>query len=367
MIPTPKQQYNMIFSKDALSSIIPYLTARDILNLSLICKQSKELVEESTEIEVRRLISEEDWQHKWRGLQDRHSVTVVPSVKGTNAYQLIYSKIDNVNVSWIDIYHSLEQMKSGLIFHRFIGPAYPLHGIIDPRITPNLAFPKQKPSYGGLKYHQNNLNMIEMKKIRRSNEVKEVIVNSVGVCNNVMANGRHYAEVTVLKGGNIGPGIMKSISDDEDERLASDELDGGVEDTPDFNDGGLMNFVIYYEQEIGTINLFGINCAEHRDARLSWYDKGDVIGMLFDFDLDCLLLFINGRHVSQVDNPYNLQTLFGPNLQHPNGQHFSWAVAITQLNEHTDRFMEMPPSSRAIVKIEEKSPPLHVLKYLGED
>ena len=45
----------------------------------------------------------------------------------------------------------------------------------------------------------------------------------------------------------------------------------------------------------------------------------------------------------------------------------SWAVAITQLNEHTDRFMEMPTSSRAIVKIEEKSPPLHVLKYLGED
>ena len=203
------------FSEDTLYNITSYLTSHDIVNLALTCKHfggkpagvsadvsSKKrkvktntanvessserqwsLMEEMAKRRVDDTMKGVDWQEKWRG---------------TDVYKQLTTR--ESKDSWIRVDKCIRQMSSKLVFHRLFGSG-----------GAGVGYMGKNPSCIGMKFGEVLPNEIH------TGEVD--MTNSIAVCQDIMTEGRHYAEFTILQEGYVAPGIMHPIKNCHDALL----------------------------------------------------------------------------------------------------------------------------------------------------
>lgn len=326
------------FSEDTLFAITSYLTSVDILNVALTCRHfggkpggvsagvsSKKrkaknntanvesssgrqwtLMEEMAKRRIDETKKDIDWQEKW---------------EGTDVYKLTRRKGSE---SWIRVDNCIQKMSSALVFHRLIGSGG-----------------------AGVGYIRKNPSHIEMKSTRevipdeRFSHPDDfpTMVNSIAVCQDVMTEGRHYAEFTVLQEGWITPGIMQPIRSCYDATF--------VKRIPLCEAGGWLNILRSYSHvsyshrwnDVSTSHRFFGEDSDDTPFTIVFQPKGTVIGLLLDLDTDMLQMYVNGEMRYQFEDGYS-------------GGQYSWATLISRTND-----------DRGAVKVERGTPPPLVVYY----
>jgi len=322
------------FSEDTLYNITSYLTSHDIVNLALTCKHfggkpagvSADVSSKKRKVKTNTANVESSSERQWPLMEEmakrrvddtKKNTNWQEKWKGTDAYNLITSR-KNTD-SWIRIDNCIQKISSELVFNRFFGSGG-----------------------GGVGYMGKNPSCIEMK------PAGEVIpdghmVNSIAICQDIMTEGRHYAEFTVLQEGWIAPGIMYSITNGHDASL--------VKDISLYQDRGWKGTLQSYRQlcERQEWNEDRYPYRSHEffgEDYLNWtpgqriapegilfQPKGTVIGILLDFDEDILLMFVDGVIHAEFCGGHS-------------GGQYSWATLISRTN-----------GDRGIVKVERGIPP----------
>jgi len=187
------------------------------------------------------------------------------------------------------VHHRLHLLCTTLVFHRFIG-----RGIT--YVKRNLAHVQAKSSseaiYSGPPF--------------RSYQA----YHSFAICQEVMTEGKHYAEFTVTQRGYIMPGIMRPIQGLPDAAVNSIRLNGGEGYTSTRSAWPNWQMIIGDYQRIcreqsgrpgfeGSKHI-GFYSSSHSYER-AFLEKDDVIGLLLDLDVGVLKFYENGSEKGMAD------------------------------------------------------------------
>ena len=187
------------------------------------------------------------------------------------------------------MYHRLHLLRTTLVFHRFIG-----RGIT--YVKRNLAHVQAKASSEAIwsspffRHHQ--------------------AYHSIAICQEVMTEGKHYAEFTVTQRGYIMPGIMRPIQGLPDAAVNSIRLNGGGIQTnyhsalPNWGMiiGDYQRICMEQSERPGFEGSTHIEYySSHSHIRVGFLEKNDVIGLLLDLDRGVLKFYENGTYKGMAD------------------------------------------------------------------